>query len=80
MNFKIIETPSLMPDILLYRNRDENGTESVNIVAIGTVDNQDETYAMETIIFENPMSAKRFIIDFSQFSAAQWCEKERISY
>jgi len=37
MNFKIIETSEKLPDVLLFRDRDENGKEIVNILAIGTL-------------------------------------------
>lgn len=80
MNFKIIETGHSIPDVLLYRDRDADGVEIVNILAIGTLENSDNMFASEQIKFESPDSAQRFIADYSVMSAAKWCEKEGITY
>lgn len=80
MNFKIIETDYLYPDILLYRNRDEEGNEMVNILTIGEIEGDTEMFAGETISFENHQSAKNFIRDFSKESANEWCKENKISY
>lgn len=80
MNFKIIETSVLMPDVLLYRDREESGKEEVKIMAIGIVGSDEDMFAIETVQFDTCEMAKRYINDFSQKSAELWCQKENITY
>ena len=40
LQFRIIETSANYPDVLLHRDRDENGKETVQIKAIGIIEGQ----------------------------------------
>jgi hypothetical protein len=79
LQFRIIETAKKYPSVLLHRNRDEDGVETVEIKAIGIMDGQEDMFAEESITFSCYHSACRFIEDFSKESAEQWCEKESIT-
>jgi hypothetical protein len=80
MNHKIIETNCKLPDVLLYRHRNEDGDEQVIIQAIGTIDDTDNTFAQEPVTFDNEYSAQRFITDYSKTSAELWCKQQAITY
>jgi len=77
-NFKIINTSPKYPDILLYRDRDEDGGEIVEIKTIGIIDGEDDMFACETVNFQSSLLACSFINDFSKKSADDWCESENI--
>lgn len=79
-HFKIIETEVLLPDVLLHRDRYEDGTEFVEIKAIGIIDGDNEMFAVEKVTFECPRSAIAFIRDFSTTTANEWCKKNSITY
>lgn len=79
-HFIIIKTSAKYPDVLLHRDRNDDGEELVKIKAIGEVDGTEDMFAEETIIFSSPESAINFIADFSKTSAEEWCKKERITY
>lgn len=82
-NFRIISTDYSspdVPDVLLYRDRNEDGLEMVNILAIGRIDNEDDMFAIESVTFEDYKSALNFINDFSVESAIKWCKKQKIYY
>jgi hypothetical protein len=79
MNYKIIETDSKYPDVLLYRYRDENGIEMVKIMAIGIIDDAENMFAIEEIEFERVASCQQFINDYSLASAEIWCEVQKIT-
>jgi hypothetical protein len=74
MNFKIIETSEKYPNLLLYRDRDENCNELVFLITIGKIDGESDMFASEYIEFGNSKTAKCFINDFSKKSADKWCE------
>lgn len=78
MNFKIIETLEKYPDVLLYRDRDEHGGETVVIMAIGFAESSEDYSVSETVCFNEPESAKRFIADYSDFSANIWCQTQNV--
>lgn len=80
MNFKIIETDSISPDVLLHRGRNEEGVEVVRILAIGMISNEPNMFVEDEIEFSNPDSAKNFIYDFSIESANEFCKREGIKY
>jgi len=80
MNYKIIETSEKYPNVLLYRDRDENGTEFVYISAIGKIENEEDMFAFECVEFENNKTAQSFINDYSKESAEEWCEENEIYY
>lgn len=78
MNYKIIETAAQYPDLLLYRDRDETGQEMVMILTIGHMENSDDMFAGEKILFETSDSAQSFIRDYSQFTANKFCQTQPI--
>jgi len=80
MNFKIIETSEKLPDVLLFRDRDENGKEIVNILAIGTLEDLPDMFLESKVLFDSGDLAKRYIQDFSKKSAETWCNDNVISY
>lgn len=80
MNFKIIETSTQFPDVLLYRDSDENGNQNVKILAIGKIGEDEDMFAVEQIDFENSGSAISFIRDYSKTSAEKWCQNKDIKY
>lgn len=80
MNYKIIETAPQFPDLLLYRGRDETGQEMVNILAIGHLEDSDDMFAGEKVIFENSESAKSFIRDYSVFTANKFCKDQGLKF
>lgn len=80
MNYKIIETEPQFPDLLLYRDRDETGQEMVMILTIGTMENSDDMFAGEKVLFENSESAKSFIQDYSVFTANKFCKDQGIKF
>lgn len=80
MNYRIMNTSHPYPDVLLYRKRDENGSELVIIVAVGVIDKLDDMFASEEILFENSNSSYNFITDYSVESANNWCKLQKIKY
>jgi hypothetical protein len=44
MNYKIVVTESEYPDVLLYRDRDDQGNEIVTIQAVGTSGEDQENH------------------------------------
>lgn len=77
MNYVILQTKVNLPDVLLYRDRDEEGKEIVIIKAIGSGE-IDDYFAIEEIAFQSVLSAQNFINDFSVDSANKWCEDQNI--
>lgn len=81
MKFKIIETCSDYPNVLLYRDRDAEGIESVNILAVGAMEGSDNMFATEYISFgDSYNSAENFIRDYSLKSAEDFCINNGITY
>lgn len=80
MDFKIINTESTYPDVLLYRYRKSNGKEIVRILAIGTIEEVENMFACEKVTFSNPDLAKNFISDFTVSSANEFCKRNKIYY
>ncbi len=78
--FKIIETGSPCPDVLLHIERDENGTLTVQIKAIGVLEGESEMFASEEIVFPSMKTCCRFIEDYSTESAEKWCKEQGIKY
>lgn len=79
-HFRIIETGSDFPDVLLHRDRDEDGKEMVNILAIGIIGNDENMFASEEIVCKDYQTACSFIADFSKKSAEDWCKKHGVEY
>lgn len=80
MNFKIIETSHSYPDVLIVRDRDDNGKEMVNILAIGILEDLPDMFMESQVIFDSAELAKLYIKDFSEKSAELWCAKNKITY
>lgn len=80
MNYKIIETGDGYPDVLLFRDRDEDGNEIVKIHALGTQGQEYEYVMTDTVHFSEKDSAKSFIRDYSIKSAEIWCETNDMTY
>jgi hypothetical protein len=81
MNYKIVVTESEYPDVLLYRDRDDQGNEIVTIQAVGTSgedQENDDYFAIETVEFSDYKTAQSFIRDFSGQSAEEWCVSQNI--
>lgn len=78
-HFKIIETAAQYPDVLIYRDR-EDETEIVKIMAIGIIDEVENLFADESILFESYETACIFIENFTEEAANAWCKKEEIKY
>lgn len=79
MDFKIVETSALNPDVLLYRDYNEDSDLVVIIKGYGFIEN-DESLEEEEVIFSEIETAQSFIRDFSEKSANQWCENRKITY
>ena len=84
MNYRIIETYHLYPDVLLFRDIDpETGFEQVKILAIGRNESQDmEDYHCEEIVtFQDVAEAARdFIKNFTSEQADSFCKRNTMSY
>lgn len=81
MNFKIIETTALLPDLLVYRDESEEGTEIVILQTYGFQGTEEDEYQYhEAIEFQDVESAKSFIKDYSIESACKWCENRGLKY
>lgn len=79
MNFKIIKTGLEYPDVLVTRDRDDDG-EIVKIIAIGTI-NDDLDQIIETIIeFPQFEFSKAFIENFNTKLAKAFCDQHNIKY
>lgn len=81
MNFKIIETDSPFPDVLIYRDENDAG-ESIAVIRVWGWEPNETTESLisEVIEFENSETTKSFIEDFSSKSAENWCESREIKY
>lgn len=75
MNFKIVETASVYPNVLVYRDRNDDG-DIVIIKAFGVVDGVNDYIIEEEIAFGTPHMAIRFISDFSVESENIWCKSK----
>lgn len=82
MNYKIVETESMYPDVLIYREKREDDPEKnwVVIVAIGRIDDEDDMEVYEVVEFLTIQTAKNYIKDFSVESANQFCEQNNLKY
>lgn len=80
MNFKIIETSVNQPDVLVYRDRNDDGEEQVIIHAFGKIDESDDMIISEVVEFENPETAMNFVKDYSAHSANEFCKRNNLKY
>ncbi|MGN6530484.1 MAG: hypothetical protein ACTHK0_01865 [Ginsengibacter sp.] len=79
-HFKIIETENEYADVLMYRDRNEDGKEIVRIMAVGIIDGEENMFADEEIQFENYKTACSFIRDFGRKAAEEWCHAQDVMY
>jgi hypothetical protein len=79
-HFKIIETGHEIPDVLLHRDRDEDGNEIVKIFAVGIIDGSENMFAGEEISFENAFTASEYIEAFTKKNAENWCKRQEVVY
>ena len=80
VHYKVVETGCKYPDVLIYRDRNEDGDEIVRIFACGVIDKTENMLAAEDVIFENPFSASEYIESFDKIRAENWCKRQSISY
>ena len=73
MDFKIIETE---PPVLLHRDRNDDGDETVVITAFVFDDNGPDYQLEESIKLPSESMVWSFISDYSQESAVQWLEEQ----
>lgn len=78
-HFRIIETKQSFPDVLIYRDIDEVGNEFVKIMAVGLVDDVDDTFVVEEARFQNHFTASEYIESFTQKNAENWCKRQGVS-
>lgn len=79
-HFKVIETGHDLPDVLLHRDRDDNGNEIVKIFACGIIGGEENMFAIEEVSFENAFTASEFIDCFDKRRAENWCKRQEVSY
>ena len=80
MNFKIIETNINHPDVLVYRDRNDDGEEQVIIHAFGKIEESDDMIISDVVEFENSETAKCFVKDYSTNSANEFCKRNNLKY
>jgi hypothetical protein len=73
MNFRILNL--IEPHVLLMRDRNEMGDESVRMIAWD--DSEDLIYE-EEVIFKNAETAKRYISDFSEKAGIEFLERNNL--
>jgi hypothetical protein len=81
-HFRIIETSAHndCPDILLVRDRSDDGDELVRIFACGIVDGEDNIFVHEEVTFDNPITASDFIECYTEGKAEAWCKRNNVKY
>ena len=80
-NFKIIKTGSAYPDVLVYRDIDDEGEQIVCILAYGHQGTEEDESLMKEIIWMPDIDAAKSIIsDFSTQSAESFCRKRDFRY
>jgi len=75
MEFKTIELKNPLPDVLLFRDTDDDGNQIVTIQCYGYNKDSDEEIAFELVRFHNADACRRFIRDFSEESATEYAEE-----
>lgn len=81
-HFRIIETSAHndYPDVLLVRDRNVDGIESVRIFACGIVGGEDNMFVQEEVLFDNPITASDFIECYTESKAEAWCKRKNVKY
>lgn len=79
MNFKIIDTDSDFPDVLLYLD-DLDGKDNVIIQAVGDTPEEPDILKFERIDFPDRQMCRRFIADYTVESANAFCRERDLYY
>ena len=80
MNFKIIETDLDLPDVLVYRDRNDDDEDIVTVLAMGKVNEKKiEMIFSQVIQFDFPEYAKSFVRDYSRQSAIEFCKLHNLT-
>lgn len=80
-HFKIIKIDGEeYPDVLIYRDRNDDGFEIVKIMAFGIINDEENMMAEEVVDFDSHILACQYIEDFSLKSAIIWCKNNDIEY
>jgi hypothetical protein len=80
MNFKIVETASQYPDVLVYRERTDDDEETVVVVAFGDNEELEDLQEYAVVEFPNAAMAKNYVKDFTVASAENFCETYNLLY
>ncbi len=79
MNQKIIKHgSSRIPDVLVYRDWDENTSPIVIVRAFGTIDDVANLSVSETYPMSNVDMATDFIETFNEEMAAKFCQRNDV--
>lgn len=82
-NFRIIETGSETPDVLIRRDfQNEDALNNSFIVKIETCgyDNELLSHCWEDVLFENEVSASEYIDQYRQKNAESFCKRQGVTY
>lgn len=80
MDYRIIESGVDYPDVLVHRDRDEDG-DFVIIECFGKIDDEENVMAIERVSFEDHKSAKLFIqFGIDEEFVNRWCKNNNIYY
>ena len=80
MNFKIFETATELPDVLLYIDQTDDFQDCVIIHAIGDTTTEAEQIVWEKIVFPDRQMCRNFIRDYSVDSANSFCIEHDLLY
>ena len=79
-NFKIITLEPKYPNVLVRRERNHTGTESVEIFTIGVYAGDEDIFSSEEIVFENHKGAQSFVKNFTTEMAIDFCVRNEMQY
>jgi len=82
-DFRIIETPALWPDVLLYRDlieKDEDYVDVVIIQAYGQTPDEPDAIKFFQIYFMDVEMCQYYIRDFSVQTAVDFCRERDLFY
>ena len=84
MNYKILQTDNIYPDVLLYREYNKDYNPTVVIYAIGNdsekKEAKQEITVVEIVEFVEVSTVISFIKNFDEKSANKWCKIKNIYY
>ena len=79
-NFKIITLEPKYPNVLVKRERNHTGTESVVIFTIGIYAGDEDIFASEEVVFENHKAAQSFVKNFTTEMAIDFCVRNEMYF